>query len=72
MRTERKLLEGKVSIITGGSMGLGKAIASTFASEGSHLVLAARTKSYLQVAKQELEGFGYRVEIWRRLRDLRI
>lgn len=62
--TRRKLLEGKVSIITGGSMGLGKAIALTFAKEGSHLVLASRTKSYLEATKQELECFGSRAEIF--------
>ena len=45
-------------------MGLGKAIALTFAKEGSHLVLASRTKSYLEAAKQELEGFDSRVEIF--------
>lgn len=65
MKGKGKLLEGKVSIITGGSMGLGKVIALTFASQGSHLVLAARTKSYLEAAKQELEGFGARVEIFK-------
>jgi len=59
-----KLLEGKVSIITGGSMGIGKAIASAFVREGSHLVLASRTKPYLERAKHDLESFGPRVEIF--------
>jgi len=63
--TEGKLLKDKVSIITGGSMGIGKAIASTFAKEGSHLVLTSRTRSYLEATKRQLEGFGPRVEIFR-------
>lgn len=62
--TEEKLLKDKVSIITGGSMGIGKAIALAFAKEGSHLVLASRTKLYLEATKRELEGFGPRVEIF--------
>ena len=65
MMNQKKLLKNKVSIITGGSMGIGKAIALAFAKEGSHLVLASRTKSHLEATKQELEGFGPRVEIFR-------
>jgi 3-oxoacyl-[acyl-carrier protein] reductase len=62
--TQEKSLKGKVSIITGGSMGIGKAIALAFAKEGSHLVLASRTKSELEATKKELEGFAPRVEIF--------
>lgn len=49
------MLEGKVSIITGGSMGIGKAIASAFAKEGSHLVLNSRTAADLENVKLELK-----------------
>lgn len=50
------VLEEKVSIITGGGTGIGKAIATTFAREGSHLVLASRTESLLEATRRELES----------------
>ena len=56
------VLQDKVSIITGGSMGIGKAIAAAFAKEGSSLVLVSRTKSELEAAKQELINFNSKVE----------
>jgi len=60
------MLKDKVSIITGGSMGIGKAIALAFAREGSHLVLTSRTESELEAARQELENFvSTRVEVFR-------
>jgi len=39
------LLNGKVSIITGGSLGIGLAISKTFAKEGSNLVIASNDTS---------------------------
>ncbi|KAI4285746.1 MAG: hypothetical protein L6R38_000393 [Xanthoria sp. 2 TBL-2021] len=38
-RTQHRSLEGKLAIITGGSRGIGAAIASNLASKGAHLVL---------------------------------
>lgn len=59
-------LEGKVSIITGASLGIGRAIATAFSAEGSHLVLVARTVSELENAKREIEqSSSARVEIFR-------
>lgn len=48
------LLKGKVAIITGGSRGIGKAIAEKFAKEGCNLMLAARTKSELDSTSKVL------------------
>jgi 3-oxoacyl-[acyl-carrier protein] reductase len=48
------LLKDKIAIITGGSIGIGKAIANTFAREGAHLVLSSRTKSELELTKREI------------------
>lgn len=56
------LLKDKVSIITGGSMGIGKAIALAFAKEDSHLVLVARNIKPLKKAREELKGFSSEVE----------
>ena len=43
-------LGDKNVLITGGSMGIGKACADLFASEGAHLALTARTPSTLETA----------------------
>lgn len=57
-------LKDKVSIITGGGRGIGKAIAIAFAKEGSHLVLTSRTVSELEASKQEIDkSSSVRVEI---------
>ena len=36
-------LGGKVAVVTGGSSGIGLAVAEGLAAEGAHLVLAARS-----------------------------
>lgn len=60
------ILKDKISIITGGSGGIGRAIAITFAREGSHLVLNSRTKAELEAIRQEVKKFSLtRVEIFR-------
>jgi 3-oxoacyl-[acyl-carrier protein] reductase len=47
-------LSDKIVLITGGSKGLGRAMAERFASEGCHLHLVARTPTTLDEAANEL------------------
>jgi NAD(P)-dependent dehydrogenase (short-subunit alcohol dehydrogenase family) len=49
-------LEGKRAIVTGGSRGIGKAIARALAAEGVDVVIAARDVERLKAAADELAG----------------
>ncbi|MBU8919334.1 glucose 1-dehydrogenase [Bacillus sp. FJAT-29953] len=51
-------LTGKVSIVTGASKGIGKAIAVGLAKAGSHIVLCSRTKVELDEVAKEIEQTG--------------
>ena len=54
-------LEGKSVIVTGGSRGIGRAIAHTFADEGAQLALCARGSEALEKTADELRGKGAKV-----------
>jgi NAD(P)-dependent dehydrogenase (short-subunit alcohol dehydrogenase family) len=52
---------GRVVVITGGSRGLGLAMARCFADEGAHLALLARSADQLRTAAASLASRGARV-----------
>src|SRR5262245_26663215 len=51
-----------VTVITGGSEGIGRALADEFAARGHRLMLIARSETYLQKAAAEI-GRDYGVEV---------
>lgn len=56
-------LEGKVAVVTGGSRGIGKAIARRLAEEGADVVIAARTATTLEATAEEIAAAtGRRVD----------
>jgi NAD(P)-dependent dehydrogenase (short-subunit alcohol dehydrogenase family) len=53
-------LEGKIAIVTGGSKGIGRAIALAYAEHGADLVLAARRPGPLEETAAEVRALGRR------------
>jgi NAD(P)-dependent dehydrogenase (short-subunit alcohol dehydrogenase family) len=47
-------VENKVAVVSGGSRGIGKAIARRLAEEGADVVIAARTEEKLQATAEEI------------------
>ncbi|MDW8223692.1 MAG: glucose 1-dehydrogenase [Gemmatales bacterium] len=60
---ERFRLDGKRAVITGGSRGLGRAIAQALAEAGADLVLVARDADTLAQAQTQLLTTGRRVDV---------
>jgi NAD(P)-dependent dehydrogenase (short-subunit alcohol dehydrogenase family) len=59
------LLKDKRCIVSGVGPGLGKEIALAFAREGADVALGARTESYLEEVKGEVEALGRRAVVAR-------
>jgi NAD(P)-dependent dehydrogenase (short-subunit alcohol dehydrogenase family) len=51
-------LENKITVVTGGGRGIGRAIALAFAKEGADLVLASRTHEALEETRAMVEELG--------------
>ena len=56
------MLKNKAAVITGGSRGIGQAIAREFLMEGAEVLLVARALAALEATREELSSLG-RVEI---------
>lgn len=55
------MLKGKVTLVTGASQGLGKALALAFAREGAHVVVNARGEESIRPVAEEIEETGAEV-----------
>jgi NAD(P)-dependent dehydrogenase (short-subunit alcohol dehydrogenase family) len=58
--SDRKVLDGKVAIVTGASRGIGAAAARAFAEAGATVVLAARTTDAIAAIADEINAVGGR------------
>jgi NAD(P)-dependent dehydrogenase (short-subunit alcohol dehydrogenase family) len=51
-------LDGRTALITGSSLGLGKAMASRFAEAGANVAILARRRSVLEETQKEIAAFA--------------
>ncbi len=58
MSAEGKALAGRVAIVTGGSRGIGLAIARVLAEDGASVVVSGRDADRLDAAAKQLEALG--------------
>ena len=57
-------LNGKVTVVTGGSKGIGLAVANAFAAEGAYVAIIARDPQGLEQARTQLQASGHNVAVF--------
>jgi len=58
MSDNRFSMKGRIALITGGSQGIGRAIALEYANAGARIAITARSKDKLDAVKSEIEKLG--------------
>ena len=56
-------MKGKVAVVTGGSSGIGKAVAAKLTSLGAEVVIAARNEERLTAAAEEINALPIRADV---------
>jgi len=60
-----KLLEGKTAVVTGGSRGIGKAIALKFAEQGANVAFSdLKYDEFAEALEKELQAFGVKAKAY--------
>ena len=60
-RVSRKLLDGNVALVTGGSRGIGRAIAHRLATLGASVAICGRDRAALEDSSKNLQNLGAHV-----------
>lgn len=59
----KRKLEGKIAVVTGGTTGIGLAVAKRFVSEGAHVIITGRRQAELDAAVMAIgDATGIRVD----------
>ena len=57
-RCNMKKLEGKITLVTGGTSGIGLATAKLFHDEGAHVIVTRKNRVTFEVARASLRGIA--------------
>jgi NAD(P)-dependent dehydrogenase (short-subunit alcohol dehydrogenase family) len=52
------VLDGKIAVVTGGSSGIGRSIALTYAEAGANVIVASRTQENLDKVSKKIKNLG--------------